>query len=106
MKLSCSPLPPSEIAADWLVLLLPEGFPLEGELAQINQSLGGLLDRLRSQQDFQGKLGELCQVPAPAGIAPQRLLLAGLGPVEALSVRSLNRTLQTAARTITGKPTR
>ena len=106
MKLSFSTTPSSEVPADWLILLLPEGFTLEGEPALLNQALGGLLERLRAQQDFQGKLGELCQIPAPAGIAAQRLLLAGLGPVETLSVRGLNRTLQTAARAITSRATR
>jgi len=105
MKTSLSGQPSHLVDADWLVVPVPEGFPLEGALAQLDEALAGGIARLKALNDFQGKAGETAVLPAPAGLVARRLLLVGLGNVAKLSVAGWNRALQTAARAISSRAT-
>ena len=91
-----------DVVADWLIVGVPEG-PFPGSLALLDQALEGTLTRLREQDDLTGKLNELTALRDVSGLAAKRLLLVGLGNLEVLSEPSWLRTIQTAARSITGK---
>lgn len=76
MNIHTKNLNEGEAACDALVLPLPEG--KAGYDESFPPSLKRLLKRVISR-DFQGKLNEVMLVPAPDDIAPERILLAGLG---------------------------
>jgi hypothetical protein len=80
---------PAETAADLQVICLFRSSPenmLHGSLTEINEKLGGLLDRIRKPDSFRGELGEtLLIVPAPGTIPAKRLLIIGLGDSKTFS---------------------
>jgi hypothetical protein len=59
---------------------------LQGSLAEINEKLAGLLDRVRSPQLFRGELGETVLLTPPKNsIGPKKLLIVGLGDSQTFS---------------------
>jgi hypothetical protein len=59
---------------------------LQGALAEINDKLTGLLDRVRSPQLFRGELGETVLLTPPKNsIGAKKLLLVGLGDSQTFS---------------------
>ncbi|MFN5298678.1 MAG: leucyl aminopeptidase, partial [Planctomycetaceae bacterium] len=72
MKTSLSGQLPHLVEADWLVVPGPEGFPLDGALAQLDEALGGGITLHKSLNDFQGKGGETAVLPAPSGLVARR----------------------------------
>jgi hypothetical protein len=59
---------------------------LQGSLAEINDKLTGLLDRVRSPQLFRGELGETVLLTPPKNsIGAKKLLLVGLGDSQTFS---------------------
>ena len=74
---------PAETAPDVQVICLFRSSPenaLHGSLMEMNEKLGGLLDRIRRPDSFRGELGEtLLIVPPPGTIHAKRLLIIGLG---------------------------
>ncbi|MFN0055612.1 MAG: leucyl aminopeptidase [Planctomycetales bacterium] len=103
MNIVCSGAPWSSVSADWLIVPLPEQFALSGPVAALNESLGGLLGRLREGEDFTGKLAETVAIPAPSGIAARRLFLVGLGVSDKLTEAAWYRAAMTAVRSVSSK---
>ena len=89
---------------DWLVVPISESSLWPGEIQALDETLGGLLTRLKERGDFEGKLAEICKVPDAPQISAERLLLVGSGPPEKLGPSSLNKAMMTAAREISEKP--
>src|SRR5580658_3370788 len=59
---------------------------LQGALAEINDKLTGLLDRVRSPQLFRGELGETVLLTPPKNsIGARKLLIVGLGDSQTFS---------------------
>jgi Cytosol aminopeptidase family, N-terminal domain len=59
---------------------------LQGSLAEINDKLTGLLDRVRSPQLFRGELGETVLLTPPKNsIGAKKLLIVGLGDSQTFS---------------------
>jgi hypothetical protein len=59
---------------------------LHGSLAEANQKLGGLLDRVRSASLFRGELGEtLLLAPPRDSLRARKLLIIGLGDSQTFS---------------------
>lgn len=67
---------------------------------EVNQALGGLCDRLLSQEDFSADTGATLLLPEPQGIAAKRLLLVGLGSPERFSEAALRKGIQGAFQAI------
>ena len=74
---------PTEAPGDLQIICLFQSFPdnkLLASLASMDQQLGGLLTKVRTQSLFRGDLGEtILLTPKPGVIAAQRLLIIGLG---------------------------
>ncbi len=98
--------PLGALHADALVLGIVPGEPLRGAALEVDQASSGLLGRLIANEDFAAKAYEVLVVPAPAGLNAQRLVLAGLGPADAIDARIAYRTAAAAAKSIAGKPRR
>ncbi|WP_339685257.1 leucyl aminopeptidase [Gimesia maris] len=94
----------SSLTADWLVLGLAESAPLSASITELDQTLGGLLSRLIESEDFTGKAGTTTTLLGITEINTPRILLAGLGTAESISLASLEKTMKTAARSISSKP--
>jgi hypothetical protein len=64
---------------------------LHGSLIEINQKLGGLLDRIRSTAQFRGEVGETVLISPRAGsLSARRLLIVGLGDAQTFMPARMN----------------
>ncbi len=106
MQIDLSHEPLKQIAADWILLMIPEEAPFDRQLLGIDASLQGVLTRMRERGDLTGKAGELTRLPDAPGIAAERLLLVGIGKPDALTVGSLTRAINSAVRDVTTKADR
>ena len=93
----------SALEADWLVIGLAESAPLPPEVAKLDETLDGLISRLVENEDFTGKLATTATLLGLTAIKTPRILLVGLGPAADLSLSALEKSMMTAARTISTK---
>jgi leucyl aminopeptidase len=100
MSIAVSIKSPDLVEADWLIVPAAEDAQPVGRLAQIDQVVGGAVTRLREAGDWSGKLGEVTRLLDSRGLAAQRLMLIGVGGIEALTTPRLHRALATAVRDI------
>jgi hypothetical protein len=74
---------PADTKTDLQVICLFRSTPentLHGSLAEMNEKLKGLLDRIRKPELFGGELGETLLLAPPAGgLGARKLLIIGLG---------------------------
>ena len=103
MELHVESRPIKDVAADWLIVGVPESPELTGPAAATDQAAGGLLGRLREMGDLTGKLAELLPIREASGLAARRLLLVGLGKPAELNVAGLEKALLTAVRHVSEK---
>jgi leucyl aminopeptidase len=94
---------PATVAADWLVIGVWANEPLAGPTANIDTATGGLLSKLRESGDLSGKHLELLPVLNPTGIAAKRLLVVGLGKLDAVTRTTMHDAAAASTRHITGK---
>ncbi|QDT66950.1 leucyl aminopeptidase [Calycomorphotria hydatis] len=94
----------SSVKADWLVVGLPQDGDLSDSFRELDEILGGTLNRLRSSGDLTGKLGEVMSLRDVPQIAAQRLLICGLGEEGKFSRSSFATAMRTASRSISDKP--
>ncbi|MGD9857298.1 MAG: leucyl aminopeptidase [Planctomycetaceae bacterium] len=92
------------VAADWLIIGMPQGAELSESLAGLDRVLEGQLTRLREAGDLTGKLGEALTVPDVPPLSSKRLLIVGLGPLSEINRGTLQRAFVTAALSISRKP--
>jgi leucyl aminopeptidase len=64
-------------------LIVFEGAPLGAAAGEIDKASGGLLSRALAAGRFTGAKGQVLDIPGPAGMTAQRLLLVGAGKAEA-----------------------
>lgn len=80
---------PAETTTDLQVICLFQSSPvntLHGSLLEMNEKLGGLLDRVRKPELFRGELGEtLLIVPPKGSLTANKLLIVGLGDSQSFS---------------------
>jgi hypothetical protein len=80
---------PADTTTDLQVICLFRSSPintLHGSLIELNEKLGGLLDRVRGSDLFRGELGEtLLIAPPKKGLGARRLLIIGLGDSQTFS---------------------
>lgn len=91
---------PSTVAADWLIVPVGEEANSSPLIPSIDAALGSPLTRLRDSGDLTGKPGELTRLLDVRGVAAGRVLLVGIGAVEALTPARLYRGLMTAVRDV------
>ncbi|MEX0726684.1 MAG: leucyl aminopeptidase [Planctomycetaceae bacterium] len=93
----------AKVEADWLVVGCGQDSSFSGPLAELNEDLGGKLERLKQLGDFSGKPGETLAIPDVKGLAAKRLLLVGLGKTAELSKARVEKALMTAVRQISAR---
>ncbi|MFT3765009.1 MAG: leucyl aminopeptidase [Minicystis sp.] len=87
IKLSLSSTEPLSIAADLLVLGVPEGSSMkEGALGDLSKALGPSMAKAVKREEFTGKKDQTIELSTGGSdLKPARVLLIGLGKPEALT---------------------
>ncbi|MDB9417556.1 leucyl aminopeptidase [Microcystis aeruginosa] len=84
---------------DTLALGLPEGaIEIAGELAELNDKLGGTLEELISETEFEGKLGSSAATRLGGGGPIRKLILVGLGKTADFGLQTLRLAAAAIAR--------
>jgi leucyl aminopeptidase len=86
--------------------LFEETDPVQGRVAEIDESSGGLLRRLAKSRELTGKLLEFTLVHAPAGLRAARLLLVGAGKREQWNSATLRKVAGAALRYLKSRSVR
>jgi len=89
-----------DIAADWLIVGIPQAEVFDSSLSELDGILGGQLTRLREAGDLTGKPAETLVLPDVPPLAAARVVLAGLGPSNDVDRGALYRAFATAALAI------
>jgi leucyl aminopeptidase len=71
---------------------------LTGELAAVDDRMGGLLARAMAAEKFEGKPGQSCHVHANGRLTAPRVLVVGMGPARGASAETVRRAAASAAR--------
>src|SRR6266516_6254300 len=72
--------------------------PIQGRIAEIDQTAAGLLRKLAKSGELTGKMLEFTLVHSPAGLKAARLLLVGAGKREQFSGAALRKIVGAALR--------
>src|SRR4051812_34016733 len=92
IKISLSSTEPLSIAADLLVLGVPEGSAMkDGTLGELAKRLGPTMARILKREEFTGKKDQSVELPGDGEIKAHKVLLIGLGkePPTEVEVRVL-----------------
>src|SRR5580692_8945483 len=99
MQISIEAKPYRTLETDALVsYVFEETDPVQGRIAELDQSSNGLLRRLASSGELTGKTLEMTLVHAPAGLKAARLLLVGAGKREKFDSATLRKISGAALR--------
>src|SRR5260370_26927895 len=92
MQITLESKPFASIETEALVsYVFEEADPVQGRVAEIDQSAGGLLRKLAASGELTGKTLEFTLVHAPAGLKASRLLLVGAGKREQFNGATLRK---------------
>lgn len=103
MKISPSTQDWTTLPGDAIVALLPEDQTLvKGRLAALDQMMNGLLAQMQSSGELKGERGETVVLFRPAGLAIERLVLAGAGPVAEIDFGTIREAVHAALNRLKG----
>jgi leucyl aminopeptidase len=85
-----------------LIVGIYDGRKLTPSAQILDEAAGGLIKTLLKSGDLQGAVGQTLLVPAPQGLACERLLLVGCGKEKELKDRGYRQAVQAAARAVLG----
>jgi leucyl aminopeptidase len=99
MAIQPSDKPLLEWAGDSLAIgLFEDAVELTGELASLNDKLGGILKELIAEEEFTAKANSIIFTRVGAGSAIRKIIFVGLGKPEALKLDSLRRAAAAVAK--------
>ncbi|MFC1947435.1 leucyl aminopeptidase [Chloroflexota bacterium] len=91
----------NEIEADAIILYLFEGIDLlEGDLAEIDSALEGVISRLLESREIKGKPGNLSVIHTLGKLPASRVIIAGLGKRDDLTLDFIRKTAADACRSL------
>lgn len=100
MEIRATDTPRLDWTGDALAVgLLEDATTLTGDLAQLDEKLGGALKELIEETEFKGSVGSSAVTRVGAGSSIRKIILVGLGKPDALKLDSLRRTAAAIART-------
>ena len=79
MKITQSPLTPSQVEADAIAIPVVAGRGLPDEVGELDRQLGGVIAEIISRGEHRGRLMEIMPVHLSGQVPSRRLLLYGLG---------------------------
>ena len=80
------------------VSFFEDAVELTGDLAELDENLGGVLKELIEETEFKGSVGSSAVTRVGAGSSIRKLMLVGLGKADTLSLESLRRAAAAIAR--------
>ncbi len=93
-----------KVRADAAIASIFEGTKeLTGDLAAINEALGGMVSRLIEKGEIKGKLGETTVIHSPGNISSARVAVVGLGKRQEFTKDRLRRAIAEACRILQKK---
>jgi len=99
MQITLETKPYATLETDALVsYLFEDSDPVQGRIAEIDQSANGLLRKLSKSGELTGKSLEMTLVHAPAGLKAARLLLVGAGKRDKFEGATLRKIAGAASR--------
>src|SRR5205085_4635639 len=99
MQITLESKPFAGIETEALVsYVFEETDPVQGRVAEIDQSAGGLLRKLAKSGELTGKMLEFTLIHAPAGLKAARLLLVGAGKRKPFNSAALRKVSGAALR--------
>src|SRR5260370_40784959 len=99
MQITLETKPFTAVETDALVsYVLEETDPVQGGIAEVDQSAGGLLRKLAKSGELTGKTLEFPLVHSPTGLKAARLLLVGAGKCEQFNSATLRKIAGAALR--------
>jgi leucyl aminopeptidase len=99
MQITLETKPFTAIETDALVsYVFEETDPVQGRIAEVDQSAGGLLRKLAKSGELTGKTLEFTLVHSPSGLKAARLLLVGAGKREQFNSATLRKIAGAALR--------
>ena len=102
MKVTLAQGAPADLRADAIAVPIVPGRSPEGLAADLDRSLGGLIQEVLDAGEHRGRINEVLPVQTGGRIAARRLLLYGIGPERDLDgqrLRFAHHELVRAART-------
>jgi len=100
MEIRATDTPRLDWTGDTLAIgLFEDALELTGDLAQLDEKLGGTLKELIEETEFKGSVGSSAVTRVGAGSEIRKLILVGLGKSDALTLDSLRRAAAAIART-------
>lgn len=100
MEIRATDTPRLEWSGDALAVgLFEDALELTGDLAQLDEKLGGTLKELIEEAEFKASLGSSVVTRVGSGSSIRKIILVGLGKSDALKLDSLRRAAAAIART-------
>jgi leucyl aminopeptidase len=104
MQITLETKPYASLETDALVTcVFEESDPIQGRLAEIDKSIGGLLKQIASSGEITGKTLEFTLLHAPTGLKAARLFLVGAGKRDQFNVATLRKIAGAALRSLKSK---
>jgi leucyl aminopeptidase len=103
MPVTTTNQPLTEMAADAVVVGLFAEMPPGGPAAEFDRASGGLLSKLIESKEVTGKKNEIVTLLSPPGVKATVVVVAGLGPRDALDRGAAYRAAAAAAKALAGK---
>lgn len=98
MSIVASELHPSELSADWLIVLTTDQDSLSPNIQQIDRTCHSVISAMRGRGDYLGKASEIVTIYQASGLVATNLVLAGVGEERQVNLRQLRQTLLAALR--------
>ncbi len=99
MEIRATDTPPVDWAGDTLAVgLFENAVEITGDLAQLDEKLAGTLKELIEETEFKGSVGSSAVTRVGAGSSIRKIILVGLGQLDALTLDSLRRAAAAIAR--------
>jgi leucyl aminopeptidase len=83
-----------------VVVLLENQLEITGDLSKLDEKLGGTLQELLEEAEFKGKIGSIAMTRVGGNSPIRKLILAGLGNAETLTLDSFRTVAAAIARSI------
>ena len=100
MDFSLESQSPVQFSADCIVAGIYDGGELPTSTAQLDSATNGLISRLVSEGDIEGKTGQTLLLPNVEGISAKRILLVGCGKKDKMSGSVYRKITATALKTL------
>ncbi len=98
LKITVSSSDPLQFSADALAIGVAEGVRRTGLLRDLLKLLGGTANKAIKRGEFTGKKGQTCDIATGGALKAGRVILVGLGELDAVTLADVRLAAATAAR--------